>query len=185
MNQEDVGNQLNSMMQQFYSGLGNTANANPLISQYYGMANQNLQGQQKRDVGAAANQGYAQASSMNLSNPNSLMQRYVSNTYGQYAPQFGQLQQAQAGAQVQNQNQHYQQMLQLLQMMSGNAQANIPQGFSMGQLVPGLIGAAGKIGAAALTGGASIPMTAMMGLGGAANQYQQNSINNQQPYSYP
>lgn len=140
MNQEDFANRLFSMMSQLYG-----SDISGKIAQYFNQAQGNLMGQEQRDVGAAANQGYGQAASMNLSNPSSLMHRYMSEAYGRYAPQFGNLQTQQAQAMYQG---NVGDRMKMLQMMMGLGEL-FPKPFSFAQdVLPGLTQAGGSIGAA-------------------------------------
>lgn len=200
MNQEDLGNQVYSNLRQLYdSGF----NYSPFINQAYGAASQNLMGQERRDVSSAGNQGYAQAASMNLSNPYSLMQRYQNQTQANYAPQFGQLYGQQANALFQGRLQGDQNRMNDLNLMMQTGKY-LPQSFSFGQdvapglakmglsiggaLIGGPVGAAigGSVGNAAFNGGASQQQEMTAPSYGGNNIYPSNSgqYNPQNGYNF-
>jgi hypothetical protein len=139
--QEDYMNKLNQM----YGSM--PSNYDSMIQNYYRMAGAGLQGQQAGAVRDAGNRGYAQSASMNLSNPMSLMNRYVSDAYGQYAGQFGNLATSQAGAMYQGSQDAMRNKLALLQMMGGPSNAQFNFARDMG---PGLMSLGGSLAGAAL-----------------------------------
>jgi len=123
----------------------------PMVNNLYDVSGRNLTQQQNRAVAQAGQLGAGRGYSMGFTNPFAYAQRAENDVYGQFAPQFGQLEQGRAGAQISS-------LMQLLGLQSGIA----------GQRSEGALG--GLIGGLGELGGAIIPGL-MAGGGGGRRAY--------------
>lgn len=148
---EMQANQMKQILMNFFRQM--PQNYDQSINKYFNIAGQNLYGQEQRDVRSAGNRGAAQASAMNLSNPYSLMNRYVTDAYGQYAGQFGKLEEGRAQGLYQGQQDALKNRMALLQMMMANT-GNYTPGFNFGRdMGPGLLSLGGQLGSALIQKG--------------------------------
>jgi hypothetical protein len=143
MNQEDFANQQNSLITHLLGLQGSQyiPQMQKLLGEYFGLANQNLFGQEQRDMTGAGNQGLAAGLSMGLSNPSLLAQRGRSDVGQQYAGQFGNLARQYYGGLAQLPQQQFQNTLSLLGLQQGLGQY-LPQPSNMGGMLGSLAGTA-------------------------------------------
>lgn len=149
----DINNLLQGITQKGYF------NTQPLdlqrLTQFY---NQFLGGAEQRQAGQMGQQGFAQGASMGLQNPALLANRYSNQAYQNFADQYGragmELPQMAFQSQLVAHSQNLENILKLLAMRQSGLGGQFQQeqsGFNFGRdLLPGLVNAGGKIGAAAL-----------------------------------
>ena len=167
--QADSANQLNDFLRfltekqgyggwNFGSQFQKPSDWTGLINNVYNTGQSNLYGAGQRAAGESGQYAGALASSQGYSDPTALMMRARTNALSQFAPQYGQLEQARAGQLLQAPmyardmyQKNFENLMNLLHARMG-ATSQLPQGGGIGGLLGTLTGAAGQYGLGSLFG---------------------------------